>query len=153
MVDSDYKRRFLHAAHQMKKVKIQKLMPNLSEGEFIVLKHISHAMECHPEGVTVSELARNLKNAPSTTSRFLNNLEEKGWIVRKMNTEDRRNVQVVLTEEGKLIKEKIDIVMDEFMSTVVNRLGDEKAETLIELIQEVTNIMEDELTKWERGTK
>lgn len=149
MVDGDYKRRFFHAAHDLKKFRFKKLLPNISQGEFFVLKHISRVMENHPEGVTVSDLAKMLKNAPPTTSRFLNNLEEKGWIVRKVNTEDRRNVHVILTEEGKKIQISMDMVMDEFMDTVVNRLGDEKAELLIELIQEVTSIMEEELNKRE----
>lgn len=149
MFCSDMQKRFFQAAHDLKMVKVQKLFSDTSQGEFFVMKCISRSMESNPQGLIVSDLAKMLKNAPPTTSRFLKNLEEKGWVVRRINNEDRRNIDVVLTDKGKQMLEHMEAVVDDFMKIIVDRMGDEKIEMLIELFGEITLIMEDELNKWE----
>lgn len=150
MADVDLKTRLFQSAHEMKKFRMGKLCPHVSQAEFFALEQIGRAMEHDPEGILVSVLAKKLKIAPPTTSRCLKSLEEKGLIIREINAADRRNIHVKLTEDGQKIKLHMIGVMDEFLDTVVNRLGDEKTETLIGLIKEITGIMEEELKKRER---
>jgi len=53
------------------------------------------------DGVTQSELAQILKIRPQSLTRVLVQLEEQGLIIRKREEQDRRNISVYITEEGK----------------------------------------------------
>jgi len=53
------------------------------------------------EGRMLSELAGNLRMKAPTVTVIANRLEELGWIRRERGTEDRRQVHLFLTEEGR----------------------------------------------------
>ncbi len=50
---------------------------------------------------TVMKLAEELEMSPTTTSRQLTQLERKGWIQRTRREENRREVNVALTQHGR----------------------------------------------------
>ena len=54
-----------------------------------------------PGGVRASELALSLVVDPSSTTYILDQLEERGLITRKRDTDDRRALKVLLTAAGK----------------------------------------------------
>lgn len=51
----------------------------------------------------VGALAELLEVVPSTATRVLDRLERDGWVRRASNVEDRREVAVELTEEGRAL--------------------------------------------------
>lgn len=54
------------------------------------------------EGLTLSDLARNLRLKAPTVTVIANRLEEKGLIRRERGSSDRRQVHLFLTPSGKL---------------------------------------------------
>jgi MarR family transcriptional regulator, organic hydroperoxide resistance regulator len=55
---------------------------------------------------TVSAIASRLGLEPSTITPLVKSLEQAGYVLRKRNPEDERQVKVILTEEGRAIRAK-----------------------------------------------
>ncbi len=54
-------------------------------------------------GATAAELARDLGHDKGAMTRLVDTLEARGWITRQRTTEDRRCIQLALTEDGAAI--------------------------------------------------
>nr|WP_159437331.1 MarR family transcriptional regulator [Thermophilibacter provencensis] len=66
-------------------------------GEDPVLEYISR----QDEAMTPSELAKTLGYTRPRMTRIIDSLEEKGYVVREQDKEDRRRVLVYCTDEGR----------------------------------------------------
>ncbi|MEE9468490.1 MAG: MarR family transcriptional regulator [Sphingomonas aquatilis] len=55
------------------------------------------------QATTCAEIARDLGHDKGATTRLVDTLEERGWIVRTRNDEDRRVVRLTLTPAGEAI--------------------------------------------------
>lgn len=67
----------------------------LSTNQFSLLAHVWYL-----ENATVSQLGEQLVMDPSTVTRNLRPLVEKGWIEMQVSQTDRRQREVHLTDEG-----------------------------------------------------
>ena len=65
---------------------------------------------------TVAELARELQIDPGAMTRLLDRLESKGLCKRLRSTDDRRVVNVALTEEGMKAADKVPVALAEVMN-------------------------------------
>ncbi len=59
-------------------------------------------------GLMPRELAADLNLSRSTVTRFLDSLEKRGFLVRKMTAQDGREVQIFPTESAQAIQEELD---------------------------------------------
>jgi DNA-binding MarR family transcriptional regulator len=84
---------------------------------------------------TMAGLARDVALDPAAMTRALDRLEAKGLLKRVRSTEDRRVVNLVLTEEGERIAELVPAVLAEVFNA--HLAGFTKAEwtTLVSLLQ------------------
>ncbi|MFP3155556.1 MarR family transcriptional regulator [Lachnospiraceae bacterium ZAX-1] len=141
------------AFHRVHKVKLSSMM-ELSQGEFFTLQIIAKHMIEHPneKGIYVSKLAKQLHIASSAVSRMLKNLEEKGMIDRAVDRTDRRNTNVFLTENGQKHCEKVMLVFEEYMSRVIEQMGENEVRQMISLCNKMTDIMAEELHKMIAGS-
>ena len=69
---------------------------------------------CSNEGTTQEKIARSLYIHKSTVTRQLAALEEKGYIERRVDENDKRNMLVFPTEKAKEILPKIKLVFREW---------------------------------------
>ena len=76
-------------------------------------------------------------------------LETKGYIIRDVDKEDRRNTYVYLTELGTKARRKNEIQMNKVMQRIMMRMGENNMNELIILWNQLADIMEEEL----RGEK
>lgn len=136
----------LEAFHRIQRVNFSSMM-EVSKGEFFALQIIGTYQERHPqrEGIYVSEIAGNLRIAPSQTSRMLKNLEERQLIGRNVDTKDRRNTYVFLTENGKEVCKNVQEKLQNYFTEVWSQMGEERIQELIGLCNELANIMENKL--------
>ncbi len=78
---------------------------------FVGLKTLAHMAPC-----TANELAQALDQVPSAVTRLLDKLESLGCVRREPHAQDRRALQIVLTEQGSelcaRLKKRGDAVMD-----------------------------------------
>ena len=90
---------------------------------FIGLKTLAQMAPC-----TANELAQAIDQVPSAVTRLLDKLEALGCVRREPHVQDRRALQIVLTEQGRQLCERLkrrgDAVMDYAMRDLA---ADERA--------------------------
>jgi DNA-binding MarR family transcriptional regulator len=89
--------------------------------------------QCHPlleideVGQTnLRDLASKLNLDPSTLSRTIDGLVQRGLVKREADSRDRRYVFLSLTEEGRKICNDINERNDRFYDGILHRMPDEK---------------------------
>ncbi len=142
------KNEVFEAFHRFRKLDITSMFPELSGSDFRTLM----AIECvgkekQRKGVRVSELAQEMCVVTPAASRTLKGLEERGMIERTVDTEDRRNTYVFLTEKGKKVLADTEQIMDDFSNAVFEHLDEEKMKHLIAYLKEIYEVSEQEIKK------
>lgn len=105
---------------------------NLTRSQFCFLKLITGNSE-----LQVGELARCLGVSPASSSKNLDRLEGLGLVVRETSPEDRRAILLSASEEGQRLVEEFEKVKAMRLAPVIEELGDERTEQLVELLQDV----------------
>lgn len=90
----------------------------------------------HPKPATVNLLIDRMLDKSSNASRIVDRLEQKGLVKRTQCPNDRRAVDVLISDDGLNILSEMDKVMENWESTH-NKLTDEEAETLNYLLDKV----------------
>jgi MarR family transcriptional regulator, organic hydroperoxide resistance regulator len=90
-----------------------------------------------PEGLPVLAIgARLIEHTPGMT-RLLQRLEAKGWVERRRNTGDRRQVDCRLTPAGAELLARIDPVMEQADRHMLASLNAGQLDALIALLDDV----------------
>jgi DNA-binding MarR family transcriptional regulator len=85
-----------------------------------------------PSGISVTELGHELCVGQPSASLIVDQLVRPGYVVRVTDESDRRRVLVKATPEGTEIVAELRHGRRESFRTMLNKLGDEDAETLLE---------------------
>ncbi len=101
--------------------------------------------------VKVNDLVNMLKLAPSTVSTILKSLEDKGYITREVNKDNRREVFVKLTSAGNMRLEDAYEYHFNMVSELISYLGEEDASKFVEIFERTTLFFE--MKKNERENK
>jgi DNA-binding MarR family transcriptional regulator len=78
---------------------------NITINQFNILRILRGQ---HPQPVTVNLLRERMLDKMCDASRLVERLRLKGWLDRQASTEDRRRVDVNITEEGLKLLDEID---------------------------------------------
>lgn len=78
----------------------------------------------------------------SDTSRIVDRLVKKGLVKKGICKMDRRLVDVIITDKGKKLLEKIDQYSDQ-MDGIMKNLTEEDARTLNELLDKIRNTQDE----------
>ena len=145
---------FVHLAHIGTALsRVYKGAP-LYRGEFLLL-HVIDGMTrgplCHNSFCSATLLSEELRVSKPAVSKLLNTLESKGYVERKANPEDRRSIQVALTEQGRKCLEEEHKAIQEMVCKVVRRLGRADTETFLALSKRVYRIIEEEIDQIPAG--
>lgn len=131
------------AMSQFRKLKFNDMFPNISRAEFFTMSMI---MDKGENGkITISELATKAHVLPPAMSRTLRGLENKGYVERNVNKQDRRNTYVELTELGKEVAQHTRTSMCEFGRAVMDQLDEEEMKRLISYLNHIYEIADQEL--------
>ena len=76
------------------------------------------------------EIAERLKLENSTISGILERMEKKGLIQRSISKEDRRYIQVILTEKGTALKADVLTAVEQVNDDVLSVFSSEECEIL-----------------------
>lgn len=74
----------------------------------------------YPNPASIKTIRARMLDKMSDASRIVEKLRVKGWVQREISPSDRRNVDVVITEKGLLVLEKMDPFMDQIMYSMQN---------------------------------
>lgn len=125
----------------------QEMSLNLNPGEMMMLTMVERMMNdsSEPSGVKPSELTGGGFISKPAVSRMIGNLEEKGYLSRKMSRTDRRVVYVQLTKLGQRMLEEERNHREHMVEQVFSRMGEEKMKQLLALTGELTDYAREEL--------
>ncbi|WP_020621219.1 MarR family winged helix-turn-helix transcriptional regulator [Paenibacillus daejeonensis] len=101
----------------------------------------------HPEGMKVNELSRAMHVTSPFVTQLLNQMEEGNLIVRRRDTQDRRMVQIGLTEQGLEAAAGVHDFFHKLFAGLAERLGPEDSYKLAELMHKAMDYMEETLSK------
>jgi DNA-binding MarR family transcriptional regulator len=102
--------------------------------------NVLHLIELYGEGLRPGEISEKLVVDPASATYLMDQMEQKGWIVRADDPDDRRAYRIMRTPEG---KRKFAEVFPYYqrglteMAKLLGRAGDPKvAEALVALLPE-----------------
>ncbi len=146
MDTSEIQEKVLKTTDRFHKMRLECLLPDLSKREYELLAAVQEYMDGHTgRGIRISGLAARLKVSSPAVSRMVGTLEEKGYIGRGIDKEDRRNTYITLTEKGKETKAAAEAALCGLMERVTLRMGERDMEELLRLWNRLADIMEKEL--------
>ena len=94
--------------------------------------------------VNISEISKNLSITPPSATEFVKNLINKGYLEKNISQEDKRSIEITLTDEGEKIVQDLKNYFNSLFYGIIERLGKEKSNLLIELL-DIVNIY---FTEW-----
>lgn len=94
-------------------------------------------------GTPSTSLGPKMGIEPTSLSRTLKNLEERGLIYRKPNPEDGRGVLILLTDEGLKMRDVSKEVVLKFNEAINEKITPEEMSIFLKVIQKVNSITSD----------
>lgn len=91
-------------------------------------------------GTSPKEIAERLKLENSTISGILERTKKKELIKRSISKEDRRFIQVVLTEKGASLKEDVLATVEQVNTEVLSVFSDEERESLKSYLRTLSGV-------------
>ena len=93
------------------------------------------------KGTPATKIAPALGLEARSLTRMLKTLEDKKWIRRESDDDDRRVVNVYLTEEGKRKRELAKEGVIAFNNAIYEKIGEEKLAIFFEVMQKVSEVV------------
>ncbi|TAE31637.1 MAG: MarR family transcriptional regulator [Cytophagales bacterium] len=98
-------------------------------------------------GTPATKIGPALGMEPRSLVRMLKSLEERGWVRREIDDNDKRFVRIVLTEEGRRRREMAREGVILFNRTIRDRIPLDKLVTFFEVIKEINLVVDEENQK------
>ena len=92
--------------------------------------------------ISASELARRLEHDAGALTRLLDKMQERGFVHRHSCPDDRRSVEISLTDAGRALSRPLRTISDELTEFALSDLCDAEKETLIALLKRVRATLE-----------
>ena len=103
---------------------------DISSAQWIILMRIANGC-----GSTSAELCRGLQYDTGSMTRMLDRLEEKGLILRHRSAEDRRVVQLALTEQGVSLYPQLRQASQRMMDQMLGGMSDDEVAQIKSLLR------------------
>ncbi len=104
----------------------------LTKAEFFLMNML---YDGKPASVTV--LANRLRVSKTTVSKLIHCVEEKGYVQRITDTNDRRITYIQLTAQGKTLTRSCIISNKKSLVDLVDRIGEEDTNELIRIMSKI----------------
>ncbi len=103
---------------------------DITPGQFPFIMVLSNE-----EGITQEELAAHFHIDKGTVARALRKLEDKNYLFREVDSENRRRYLIYLTEKGKRTVPKITNIEQEWENSICSRFSEEEYNRLFEILK------------------
>lgn len=114
----------IRALHKLAATEFEKKSIPVTPEQFHLLKIIASK-----EDAIQAELAEIVQLDKSGVMRHIDQMEQKGYVQRVNDANDRRKKYIVLTDAGKALLDKCKVILNELSSTILKGISD--AELLI----------------------
>ena len=107
---------------------------NLSIQQFNILRILRGR---HPEPASVKLLTERMIDKMSNASRLVEKLKQKGLVERTSCPEDRRQVDIAITDEGVKVVNHASKVLEEELDNILSVLTNKEAKQLNDLLDKM----------------
>lgn len=143
-MESASKEQFMAAIFRLKKAAAYfPETDGLPFSELAVMCRVSAGCAFGKDGFSVSQIQQEMHISKPAVSQVLNNLEKKGYIVRAIDSGDRRKITVTLTRDGESELASAIGCRDRLLERVFEEFGHENVRTLIRLVNRLMDILEE----------
>jgi DNA-binding MarR family transcriptional regulator len=104
-------------------------------------------MSIDKEGTPSTALGPRMGMEPTSLSRTLKTMEERGFIARKESEEDKRKVLIFLTNEGVEKRREVRNFVLGFNQELTQRVSEKKLAVFYEVFSAIDEVIEQELKK------
>ncbi|KLD74094.1 MarR family transcriptional regulator [Xanthomonas hyacinthi] len=104
----------------------------LGFSHYIGMKALASMSPC-----TANALAQAIDQNPSAVTRLLDKFQDQGWVRREAHAQDRRALQIVLTDEGRALWQQLKQRGDEAIASALRDLSADEREQLTSLLTRV----------------
>lgn len=141
---------WIAVAHRFRRIRWPNMIHGMSRSDFFVMNLLFHHRRHHPEipGIYASAIAERAQVSRAAISRQLQQLEDRGWIVRHTDPDRKRNVFVDLTEEGMEAIRQQHEYGEQFAHRVFSRIGEQRMEEAMQILNELASAMEEEIQQF-----
>ena len=116
---------------------------SISSIDVSIRQHQTMSLVCRlteekPNGVTLKELAEAMKLAPATVSELVESLVKKDFLQRVQNPEDRRAVQITLTDHGQTLLDECIRCVDSLCEKLLAGLPPSERSAMLASLTKIT---------------
>jgi len=90
------------------------------------------------DGVNQETLAETLNIDKATSARAIKKLEEKGYVTRTRDENDRRNYNVFLTEKAQTLKPQIKSILKNWTDFLLTNISKKEQEQLFIILDKIS---------------
>jgi MarR family transcriptional regulator, 2-MHQ and catechol-resistance regulon repressor len=108
---------------------------DLTQQQFNVLRILRGS---YPTPLSTAEIRERMLDKMSDASRLVDRLCAKGWVEKKACTEDKRLVNVLISEAGQVLLKQIDKEMGK-LDQILQVISEEEAKILNEILDRIEN--------------
>jgi DNA-binding MarR family transcriptional regulator len=94
------------------------------------------------KGTPATKIGPSIGMEPRSLTRMLKTLEEKGWITRKTDPNDKRFVNVFLTELGKEKRNFARAGVLEFNERIMQSVTKEELDSFLKVVEKINHLIE-----------
>ena len=111
--------------------------------------HLIDLIALHPD-ITITDISNILRKTPSACSQIVRKLRAKGWVEQIRNTENNRQVNLRLTEEGEKVFQDHDAFDQDCQEKTFRRLDaftDEELAVALAVQQKLIEAYQDDVRR------
>ncbi|MFB5661801.1 MarR family winged helix-turn-helix transcriptional regulator [Alteribacillus sp. HJP-4] len=142
----DYKRVFLESVYSMETIAkyLQPKMPLLSELQLTSRQEAMMILFIRNENITLSGMAEQLGISKSAVSQALNKLENEDLLIRSINEQNRREINMALGRTGVRLKEQFEAFEESIIRDYISQLDIEDLKQVRDVINTLKEIIKKE---------
>jgi len=128
---------YLFATKKISSLISEQVLEDLSLEQFSILRQLYLKEELRS-----SELAEFFGVNKSAITTKVERLVQRGFVERRRDEKDRRNVFLSLTHSGKALYINVQLQIEEFIFDYLKELTEEELETFVNLYEKISKIIE-----------
>ena len=95
-------------------------------------------------GSPVTKIAPRMNMEPNSLSRILKSLEEKGYVLKRKNSEDKRKVYVILTDSGLKLRDMASEKLFALEKVIKAKVSNSDLRSFFTVLDTISDILDSE---------
>lgn len=138
--------RFAEQQRELTRLQAQTDVPAVMELDLTMQQLRVLTLVAHAEGLTAQGLAARLRVSAATISGLVSRLERRGLVRRERSATDRRTKEILLTDDGIALLQRLDSAGAELWGRLVGGLTDDEVAQLVGLTDRIVEILRAQTT-------